>query len=389
MTEPSGKNERDVLRRRLLAWYESNRRELPWRAAPRTARTVREADPAPEYVPGSDGDGARRQPDPYRIWVAEVMLTQTQVGTVVPYYERFLTRFPNVHALAAANLDQVLKVWEGLGYYARARNLHAAARSVVEEHGGRLPRDPEDLRSLPGIGPYTAAAIRSIAFGAPELAVDGNVRRVVSRVFDLPQPSRAEVVAVAGWLVEDRPGDVNQALMDLGATICTPRAPRCERCPLEDRCLARARDTVGQRPGRRPRRRRPHYDVAVGVIWIDGELLIAKRRPEGLLGGLWEFPGGKPEPGETLEQALVREIREELDIEVDVGEAIASVDHAYSHFEVTLHAFHCRYRCGTPRARGCADFARVRPADLDDYAFPAANRRILARLEVDAGRSSG
>ncbi len=168
--------------------------------------------------------------------------------------------------------------------------------------------------------------------------------------------------------------------MDLGSSVCTPRSPRCPACPLESLCLARARGTTDQRPGRRPARKRPHHDIAVGIVWRDGQILIAKRRPEGLLGGLWELPGGKAEPGESLKAALTREVGEELDIEVEPDEKIATVDHAYSHFEITLHAFHCRYLAGTPKPLGCQEFAWVRPNDLDHYAFPAANRRVLARL---------
>jgi len=345
------------IRQRLLAWYDASRRDLPW----------------------------RRTRDPYRIWIAEVMLVQTQVEAVVPYYRRFLQRFPNLESLAAADLDSVLKVWEGLGYYARARNLHQAAAIVVNERGGQLPGDPGALRALPGIGAYVAAAVSSIAFGVPILAIDGNVRRVLSRLLDQATPTDSRIKAAAKTVVDERPGDVNQALMDLGAGICRPRAPRCRECPLARSCRARLRSTIEKRPGRRPRRERPHYDIAVGVIWRDDRILIAKRPPEGLLGGLWEFPGGKPEPGESLEAAVVREVAEELDIAVEPGTKIAAVDHAYSHFEITLHAYHCRYRSGTPRPIGCQEFAWVKPDDLDRYAFPAANRRVLARLRAGDG----
>lgn len=345
------------IRRRLLAWYDAHRRDLPW----------------------------RRTHDPYRIWVAEVMLVQTQVDTVIPYYERFLERFPDLESLAAADLDSVLKTWEGLGYYARARNLHKAATIVLSDHAGQLPRDAEGLRALPGIGAYVAAAVSSIAFGEPALAIDGNVRRVLSRLLDLPAPTDSRLRAVAQGLVGERPADVNQALMDLGARLCKPRAPRCPDCPLGRSCRARRHGTIDQRPGRRPSRDRPHHDIAVGVIWRDDRILIAKRPPEGLLGGLWEFPGGKPEPGESLEAAVVREIGEELDIEVEPGAKIAAVDHAYSHFAITLHAYHCRYRTGTPRPIGCQEFAWVKPDELDRYAFPAANRRVLERLRAGAG----
>jgi A/G-specific adenine glycosylase len=345
------------LRRRLLAWYDANRRDLPWRGTK----------------------------DPYRIWIAEVMLIQTQVDTVIPYYQRFAERFPDIATLATAELDEVLKIWEGLGYYARARNLHAAASIIVEQHDGQLPRDSKSLRTLPGIGAYVGAAICAIAFNKQVLAIDGNVRRVMSRLLDLPEPKESDLTAAGTPLVQSRPGDANQALMDLGSGICTPRSPRCAECPLESLCRARAEGTVEERPGRRPRRKRPHYDIAVGVVWRDDHILIAKRPAEGLLGGLWEFPGGKPETGESLEAAMVREIGEELAVEVEPGEKIAAVDHAYSHFEITLHAYHCRYRAGTATPIGCQDFAWVKPEQLDRYAFPAANRRVLERLRRGDG----
>ena len=341
-----------AIRGRLLAWYDTHQRDLPW----------------------------RQTDDPYRIWVAEVMLVQTQVETVIPYYNCFLERFPDVRTLATADLDDVLKSWEGLGYYARARNLHKAADIVAEQHGGRLPSDAESLRALPGIGQYVAGALLAIAFGQQVLAVDGNVRRVLSRLYDIADPTRAVVRKAGEPLVTERPSDVNQALMDLGATICTPRSPDCPSCPLETQCLARRGGTIALRPKRQPVRKRPHYDIAVGVIWRDQEVLIAKRPPEGLLGGLWEFPGGKREQGESLEAAVVREVGEELGIEVEPVAKIAAIDHAYSHFEITLHAYHCRYRSGTPRPLGCQEHAWVRPGELDRYAFPTANRKLLDRL---------
>ncbi len=357
MTTAPGNESRPAaerLRHRLLDWYDRVRRDLPW----------------------------RRTRDPYRIWVAEVMLVQTQVNTVIPYYRRFLARFPDANALAAAELDEVLKLWEGLGYYARARNLHRAAAQIVERHGGQLPADEKSLRALPGIGPYIAAAIQSIAFGQPALAIDGNVRRVISRLHDLPDAGPAAVREAGTPLIDGpRPGDVNQALMDLGSGPCAPRSPRCSDCPLEPDCMARAHGTTDQRPARRPARKRPHFNIAVGVVWLDDRVLIAKRRPEGLLGGLWEFPGGKAQHGESLTAAVVREVGEELGIEIEPGDKIAAVEHAYSHFEITLHAFHCRYRAGTPKPLGCQEYAWVAPAELDRYAFPAANRRVLESLE--------
>jgi len=337
---------------RLLAWYDSHQRDLPW----------------------------RQTHDPYRIWVAEVMLVQTQVETVVPYYTRFIERFADVQSLAAADVDDVLKAWEGLGYYARARNIHRAAIIVLKEHAGRLPSDAERLRALPGIGDYITHALLAIAFDQPTLAVDGNVRRVLSRVNDIADPTQAVIREAGEPLVGERPGDVNQALMDVGATVCTPRSPDCPGCPIATQCLAHRRGTVALRPKRGSARKRPHHDIAVGIIWRAEKVLIAKRPQEGLLGGLWEFPGGKREPGESLEATVVREVNEELGIEIEAGRKFAVMDHAYSHFEITLHAFHCRYLNGTPRPLGCQDHAWVTPSDLDGYAFPAANRKLLNHL---------
>lgn len=339
----------------LLAWFHGRERDVPWRG----------------------------ETDPYRIWVAEVMAQQTPVRAVRERYPRFLERFPDVESLAAAELDDVLKAWEGMGYYARARNLHGAAREVAEELGGRLPEDPERLRRLPGIGPYTAGAIASIAFGLPEPAVDGNARRVLSRLFDIEDPKPSALQAAARRLLAVRPreaGALNQALMDLGGAVCTPRNPDCGACPVAGGCLALARGTVAERPPRRSRGALPHHHVAVGLVWREGRVLIQRRPDEGLLGGLWEFPGGKVEPGETPAEAVRRELREELGIEVLPGELVDRVEHAYSHFRITLHAYRAPHLSGEPRPRRATAWTWARPAELDAYAFPAANRRILDRL---------
>ncbi len=345
----------DGLARELLAWFARERRDLPW----------------------------RRTTDPYRLWVAEIMLAQTQVATVIPYYVRFLGLFPTVEALAAAPLDDVLKAWEGLGYYARARNLHRAARVVVERHGGRLPSDPGELRALPGVGEYTAGALLSMAFGRDEIALDGNVRRVLGRIFCLAAPTRAELrQRAAAILPHGEAGAFNQALMDLGSAVCAPRRPHCDECPLATCCEARQQGVEERVPTRRPRAPVPHADVCAAVIRRDGHLLIAQRPPQGLLGGLWEFPGGKREPGEGLEACLQREIREELGVEVDVGECITSVEHAYTHLRITLHAFHCRLLAGEPQAIACAACRWVRPSDLWRYAFSAADLKVIAALSA-------
>jgi A/G-specific adenine glycosylase len=342
----------------LLRWYRKAARDLPW----------------------------RRTKDPYAIWVSETMLQQTQVETVKPYYERFLKRFPTVEALAAADIDTVLKLWEGLGYYSRARNFHKAARQIVDRFAGKLPQTRDELLSLPGIGPYTAGAVASIAFGRREPLVDGNVARVLCRLCLIrkdpkPPATRRLLWDIAAELLPRRDvGSFNQALMELGSQICVPRKPRCDMCPLRQVCQAQISNLQDEIPVRGRTRKIPSYVVAVAVIFKRGRILIDKRKPEGLLGGLWEFPGGKKQPGETLEQAAVREVREELGIEIRVDELLTTVDHAYSHFRIRLHAFKCTFVRGTPCCRTCDDLKWVRPGELDRYAFPAANRKIISLL---------
>jgi A/G-specific adenine glycosylase len=347
------------LRSSLLAWYDRQRRDLPW----------------------------RDEPDPYRVWVSEVMLQQTQVTTVIPYYERFLRRFPRLADLAAASLDEVLKVWEGLGYYARARHLHAAARRVMADYGGQLPANYASLRRLPGLGDYTAGALASIAFGERVPAVDGNVKRVLARLFAVSRPvgegatARRLRAAAAELTPPDRPGDFNQALMELGATLCLPAAPRCLLCPVQAECAGLAQGIQESLPAKSPHRTLPHYDVTAGVIRRDdGCLLIAQRKPEAMLGGLWEFPGGKCRPGETLPDCLRREIREELDVEIEVGRQLTTIRHGYTHFRISLHVFECRYLRGEPQALDCADWRWVGPDRLADFAFPVTDQKIIQTI---------
>jgi A/G-specific adenine glycosylase len=346
------------LQKALLGWFAETARDLPW----------------------------RRTKDPYAIWVSEIMLQQTRVPAVVPYYERFLHRFPTVERLARARLDTVLKIWEGLGYYSRARHLHAAARKIVTEFDGRLPATREELLTLPGIGRYTAGAIASIAFGRREPLVDGNVTRVLCRVFRIRGNARDVAVQKRIWTIaeklvpEGHAGQFNQALMELGSEICLPRDPRCDECPVSRVCEAKLRGEQDSLPTRVPKKQLPFHTVAVGVIYREGRILIDKRKPKGLLGGLWEFPGGKKRHGETLQAALRREVREELAITVRVGRSLAIVDHTYSHFGVRIHAFECTYVSGTPHCLACADFKWVKPRDLGRYAFPAANKKIIETL---------
>lgn len=349
----------------LLTWYAAHRRRLPW----------------------------RRRRTPYSIWVAEVMLQQTRVETAAPYYQRWMKRFPDVRSLATAEDDEVLGIWEGLGYYRRALNLRRAARIIVHDLGGRLPDTRDALADLPGVGPYTAAAIAAIAFGRDEIALDGNLRRVLARLMDLelevrsPAGERRMTSFARRHLPRGRASDFNQALMDLGAGICLPRRPRCDACPLRGRCRARKRGTQAERPVRRRRAPAPQRIATAGVIRRGKRILIG-RRPQGrLLGGLWEFPGGKCRRQETLAGCLRRELREELGIDVEVGEPLGEFRHAYTHFQVTVHAFECRIRSGRPTLSDHTAIRWIEPRQLGRYPMGNVARRIARRIAAKSSRA--
>lgn len=356
-----------ALAAQLAAWFERGHRTMPW----------------------------RETRHPYPIWLSEVMLQQTQVETVRAYYDRFMARWPTVEALAAADDAEVMKAWEGLGYYARARNLLAAARAVAARGG--FPNTLDGMTSLPGVGRSTAGAILSFAFGQRHPILDGNVKRVLARLTDLAEPVKGAAVegrlwALSGALLDaaSDPWTHNQAVMELGARICLPRRPNCPACPWQADCAAHAAGTTAERPVRSRRAPVPHKHIGVGILHHDDLFYIQLRPPEGLLGGLWEFPGGKQEPGERIEDTVTRELAEETGVAVTVGEALAPVRHAYTHFKVTLHPFLCApvdpqtLRDLVPRA---AVEARWVPLEaLDAYAFPKANRRILEALEARARR---
>ena len=346
---------------RLLEWFSLNARDLPWRSTQ----------------------------DAYAILVSEVMLQQTQVDTVVPAYRGWMERFPDLETLAAASQEEVLKAWEGLGYYARALNLQRSARLVIEHHGGRVPREDEELLALPGIGRYTAGAVQSIAFGLPRVAVDGNVERVLCRFLDIDSPARDrrnQVLfgrVIREMMEENPPGDVSQALMELGALVCLPRKPRCAVCPFEEACLARSRGTVPERPVPRPRKATQAIQAAVAIL-TDGErIFLQKRPPEGLMANLWEFPGGKLEEGETPRSALRRELFEELGIKVRGEKKVGTIRHAYTSFSVTLHVYlvqmNGRSILPGPPGNAVLPSGWFMPEEARRLPMPAANVKILAR----------
>jgi A/G-specific adenine glycosylase len=354
---------------RLLSWYRDNQRTLPWR------------------VP---------DPDPYAVWVSEIMLQQTRVETVLPYFEKWMRLFPNVRALANASEHDVLNAWEGLGYYSRARNLHKAAKIVVHEHVSELPRDLVALRKLPGIGRYTLGAIASIAFGMDVAALDGNIRRVYARLFDIAEPADSPVGERILWeLAEDhlpkgQAGDYNQALMDLGATICLPKNPRCLICPLMKVCKARKNGTQEQRPVLMPRKDVPEYIHAAGVIINNGEVLLAQRPSKGLLGGMWEFPNGRVNSAPAKELANALKTGYSLKVRVEPGaprgkrhpderktNELGIVRHAYTHFKVTVHAFRC-VLLSDPKN---GNLKWVALDELDDYPMGKIDRQIAQKAQ--------
>jgi len=350
------------LGRAVLTWFLRNQRPLPW----------------------------RRTRDPYRTWVAEVLLQQTRVEQAVPYFERFLARFPDVRALAAARSAEVLKLWQGAGYYARARRLHVAAGQIVARYDGTIPRSVEELERLPGVGPYTARAVAAIAFGVRVVPVDANVLRVAARWtreernVDLASVRASLVTFLERAAPADAPGGFAEALMELGETICRPRAPRCESCPAAFGCRAtRELDDPGTLPARAGRPPRPHVRAAVVAVARGDRWFVQRRPAEGLLGGLWEFPGGKIERGESAPAAARRELREETGMLAGPLRAVAVVRHGYSHFTVDLHVFRTTAR-QIPAAS-----SRRRWATLDEIGrlpLPRATEKVVAVLRSGRGR---
>jgi A/G-specific adenine glycosylase len=332
----------------LLAWYDRHRRDLPWRARP----------------------GER--PDPYKVWLSEIMLQQTTVATVGPYYARFLERWPTVEDLAAADLDSVLHAWQGLGYYARARHLHACAKAVASEHGGRFPDTEKGLRALPGIGAYTAAAIAAIAFDRKAAAVDGNVERVVARLYAVETPlpaAKPELRQLAADLTPDvRAGDFAQAMMDLGATVCRPKAPLCLACPLTNLCAARAAGIASELPRRPPKRARPaKHGVVFWIERADGAVLLRRRPEKGLLGGLMEFPSTEwRERHWSLAEAEAA-----APLRAGWRPIEGVVRHGFTHFDIALTLLAAR-----APARARLEGLWCRPQDFGAQALPTLMKKV-------------
>ena len=353
----------------LLSWWQAHGRrdpqQKPWM-----------------FNPAGGWPEADHQLDPYGIWIAEVMLQQTQLAVALPYWTRWMAAFPALEVLAAASLDEVRLRWQGLGYYSRVRRVHEAAQLLV---GRAWPHALEEWMALPGIGRTTAGSILSSAFNARLPILDGNVKRVLARLTAYPRPPARDNALFWSWsealLDPVRPRDTNQALMDLGATLCTPRQPHCHRCPWQPHCAAYAAGDPCRWPVTDASKPLPFQVIGVGVVLnMAGEVLIDQRLEEGLLGGMWEFPGGKQEEGETIETCIARELNEELGITVTVGAELITVDHAYSHKKLRFVVHLCDWVSGEPQPLASQQVRWVRPDELGNYAFPAANAKIIAAL---------
>jgi A/G-specific adenine glycosylase len=369
------------LSRSLLAWWAVHGRQSP----PQKPWMFTAAGQWPE---------ADQVQPPYPIWVAEVMLQQTQLQVVLPYWTRWMQALPSLDALAGAAEHDVLLLWQGLGYYSRARRLLAGAKELQgrltahaldSRHPVSWPQDLATWLALPGIGRSTAGGILSSAFNRPFAILDGNVKRVLARLMACERPPAREQAMFWRWseqlLDPERPRDFNQALMDLGATVCTPRNPRCELCPWRSQCAAYAAGDPAAYPVTESPRELPFQVIGVGVVLNDaGQVLIDQRLNEGLLGGLWEFPGGKQEPGEPIATTILRELQEELAIEAEVGEELITLEHAYSHKRLRFVVHLCRWRSGEPQPLASQQVRWVDPARLGEFPFPAANARIIAAL---------
>lgn len=344
---------------KLLKWYKSNARELPWRGLQ----------------------------DPYLIWVSEVMLQQTQVEIVIPYFQHWTKRFPDIQSVVHASEDDVLKVWEGLGYYSRARNIKKTSVIIYHQFNGVIPGITNELKKLPGIGDYIAGAIASIAFGLNEPALEVNGVRLVSRLFDfhglVSRTGNKNILKeyLRELIPDGNAGNFNQAVMDLGSMVCLSVNPICRKCPIRKECLAFSRSTQMDLPVIKERPTKPHLEVVAAIIEKDDKVLIDKRPADGLLGGMWEFPGGKVEPGEDHPNALKRELKEELGIAVYLENLFGVYKHAYTHFTVTVYPYFVEIVNGDPKALEADKIEWVDINALQDFPMGKVDRNISGDLE--------
>ena len=352
------------LAEKLLSWFAQHQRQLPW----------------------------RREYHPYHVWISEIMGQQTQMDRVVSYFNNWIALFPDIGSVAAASEQQIFKAWEGLGYYSRARNIQKTAQLLVDSHNSQIPDTYQTLLSLPGIGPYTAAAICSIAFNQPVPLLDANVERVLCRLADIAKPvkhrkTRQRLQQLSQLLLaENRARNFNQAMMELGALICTPKKPACPDCPIHQYCRALANDTVHLRPVTLKKEKKIEIVMACGIVQHNNRLYIQQRLADDVWGGLWEFPGGRLKQGETADQAAVRELAEETEFRITGLRPFNTVVHFYTKYRVTLHSFFCRLEEGQspePVLHAASQFKWVRPVELQEFAFPSGHRKLIKKMIMD------
>jgi len=358
------KKTREILRARLLHWFAEHGRDLPW----------------------------RRTYSPYHIWISEIMLQQTQMDRAVSYFERWMKHLPHIAAVADAPEEKILKLWEGLGYYNRARNIHRSALLLLQNHMGKLPEDYDELLRLPGIGKYTAGAIMSLAFNRDYPVVDANVERIFSRLFNISTPIKSIENRNFLWetaqdlLPAGKARSFNQALMELGGLICLPEKPQCRTCPFTDICEAFRHDLIAERPVKPGKKRTVYIEMATGILVHRNRIFIQKRPSEGVWANLWEFPGGQLEKNESPEEALVREFAEETELAVGRLVKIGVVKHSYTFYRVTLHCYFCRLTDGgtTPVLHAAQQYRWISRQELPNHAFPAGHRKLLELLQHHA-----
>ena len=338
----------------LISWYKKSNYKMPWRGTS----------------------------DPYKIWISEIMLQQTQVKTVINYYNQWINTLPTVEDVAQANIDTILKLWEGLGYYKRAHNIHDTAQIILKKYNSQIPNDYNELISLKGIGDYTASSILSIAFNQRYPAVDGNLKRVISRLknFNNIQLKKSIKKIILNLMINSNAGEVNQALMDLGREVCTSNQPKCQLCPLISICKAFKTRQIAKYPEKVAKKPKPEFDVIVGMIYKNNNFLISKRKKDGFLGGLWELPGGKKNPKESHLDCLKREIQEELDIRVDIGNKIGKIKHHYSHFSINLIGYECQYKNGSAKPLSSDKIKWIKTNKIDNFAFPKSTIKLFSLL---------
>ena len=345
------------MKKRLIKWYDEKKYNFPWRNCD----------------------------NPYKTWISEVMLQQTQVKTVIPYFNKWMTKFPTIQDVSKSDIDTILKYWEGLGYYSRAHNIKKASDIICANLNGYIPKD-EILKDIPGIGDYMYGAIMSIAFNKPIAAIDGNVKRVFSRLLCKNFTSSSDINDlknhISNKMYKKRAGCFNQAIMDLGREICKPSSAICAECPLQKSCQAYKKDLVDRYPQKITKKAIPSFDVVVGFITNQNhDFLITKRPKNKMLGGLWELPGGKKEKGESLKNGLIRELKEEINVDINIDRKIGMIQHSYSHMNIKLHGYECKIKRGNIKKNECDDIKWISLNQINRYTFPKANHKLFSIIK--------